>query len=48
MRVSLDVVETSRPVREGLFLLIVILVLNGFLSFQFHLLCYNQNIKIER
>lgn len=40
MRVSLDVVETSRPAREGFFLHKVILDLNRFLSFQKQLLVF--------
>lgn len=40
MRVSLDVVETSRSAREGFFLYKVILDLNRFLSFQKQLLVF--------
>lgn len=40
MRVSLDVVETSRPARESFFLHKVILDLNRFLLFQKQLLVF--------
>lgn len=40
MRVSLDVVEASRPAREGFFLHKVVLDLNRFLSFQKQLLVF--------
>lgn len=47
MRVSLDVVETSRPAREGFFLHKVILDLNRFLSFQRQLLVFFALLQLK-